>query len=63
LKALVGAAWLFRLLLRLFFLPSFRQCRAEIHVGQEASFGELTGLPAICDRLIVAPEKAPSLTQ
>ena len=35
--------------LRLMFLPSFRRCRGEMHVGQEAGVGDLTGLPAMCD--------------
>ncbi len=43
---------------RLTFLPSFRQCRGEMHVGQEAGVGELTGLSAMCDGLIVVTENA-----
>ncbi len=43
---------------RLAFLPGFRQCRGEMHVGWVAGVGKLTGLPAMCDGLIVATESA-----
>ena len=29
--------------------PAFRQCRGEMHVGQEGNVGDLTGLPAMRD--------------
>ncbi len=44
--------------LRLTFLPSLRQCRGDMNVRKEAGVGELTGLSAMCDGVIVATENA-----
>jgi hypothetical protein len=44
--------------LRIMYLPRFRQCRSQMHKRQEPGVGDLTGLSAKRDGLIVATELA-----